>query len=127
VLELDPHAAIAANNLAWILSETGGNLDQATELAQTAKGQASDQPAFNDTLAWIYFKKNLAEQAVPLLHQALEKDPNNALTHFHLGMTYAKLGEDSKAIASLKRALALDPNLSTAAEARRTLSDLQVS
>jgi tetratricopeptide (TPR) repeat protein len=126
-LELDPHAAIAANNLAWLLAEGGGNLDQATELAQTAKSQAPDQPAFNDTLAWIYYKKNLAEQAVPLLQQSLEKDPDNALTHYHLGMAYAKLGEDSKAIASLKRALALDPNLSTAAEARRTLSDLQVS
>jgi hypothetical protein len=42
-------------------------------------------------------------------------------------MAYAKLGEDSKAIAALKRALTLDPQLSTAAEARRTLADLQVS
>ena len=127
VLELDRHAAIAANNLAWMLAEGGGNLDQATELAQTAKSQAPDQPSFNDTLGWIFYKKNLAEQSVPLFQQALEKDPENALTHFHLGMAYAKLGEDSKAIAALKRALALDPQLSTAAEARRTLADLQVS
>jgi tetratricopeptide (TPR) repeat protein len=127
VLEMDRHAAIAANNLAWMLAEGGGNLDQATELAQAAKSQAPDQPAFNDTLGWIFYKKNLAEQSVPLFQQALEKDPENALTHFHLGMAYAKLGEDSKAIAALKRALALDPQLSTAAEARRTLADLQVS
>ena len=127
VLEFDRHAAIAANNLAWMLAEGGGNLDQATELAQTAKSQAPDQPAFNDTLGWIYYKKNLAEQSVSLFQQALDKDPENALTHFHLGMAYAKLGEDSKAIAALKRALALDPQLSTAAEARRTLADLQVS
>ena len=103
------------------------NLDQATEFAQTAKSQAPDQPAFNDTLGWIYYKKNLVEQSIPLFQQALEKDPENALTHFHLGMAYAKLGEDSKAIASLKRALMLDPRLSTADEARRTLADLQVS
>jgi len=127
VLEFDRHAAIAANNLAWMLAEGGGNLDQATELAQTAKAQAPDQPAFNDTLGWIYYKKNLVEQSVPLFQQALEKDSENALTHFHLGMAYAKLGEDSKAIAALKRALALDPQLSTAAEARRTLAELQVS
>jgi len=127
VLEMDRHAAIAANNLAWLMAEGGGNLDQATELAQSAKSQAPDQPAFNDTLGWIYYKKNLAEQSVPLFQQALEKDPENALTHFHLGMAYAKLGEDSKAIAALKRALTLDPQLSTAAEARRTLADLQVS
>jgi tetratricopeptide (TPR) repeat protein len=73
VLELDRHAAIAANNLAWMLAEGGGNLDQATELAQTAKSQAPDQPSFNDTLGWIFYKKNLAEQSIPLFQQALEK------------------------------------------------------
>ena len=90
-----------------------------------AKSRAPDQPAFNDTLGWIYYKKDLAEQAVPLFQQSLEKDPLNALTHFHLGMTYAKLGEDSKAIASLKKALTIDPKLSTGDEARRTLAELQ--
>ena len=126
VLDLNPHAAVAANNLAWITAEQGGNLDQATDLAQMAKSQAPDQPAFNDTLGWIYFKKNLAQESVPLFRQSLEKDPDNALTNYHLGMAYAKLGEDSKAITSLKRALSLDPNLSAAPDARRALAELQV-
>jgi tetratricopeptide (TPR) repeat protein len=126
LLAMDRHAAIAANNLAWLYAETGGNIDQATDLAQMAKSQAPDQPAFNDTLGWIYYKKDLVEQAVPLLQQSLDKDPENALTHYHLGMAYAKAGEDSKAIAELKKALTLDPKLSTADEARRTLKELQI-
>jgi len=126
LLAMDRHASIAANNLAWLYAEGGGNIDQATDLAQMAKSQAPDQPAFNDTLGWIYYKKDLVEQAVPLLQQSLEKDPDNALTHYHLGMAYAKAGEDSKAIAELKKALALDPKLSTADEARRTLKELQI-
>ena len=126
LLTMDRHASIAANNLAWLYAETGGNIDQATDLAQMAKSQAPDQPAFNDTLGWIYYKKDLVEQAVPLLQQSLEKDPDNALTHYHLGMAYAKAGEDMKAIESLKKALALDPKLYTAEEARRTLKELQI-
>jgi tetratricopeptide (TPR) repeat protein len=126
VIAMDRHAAVAANNLAWLYAEGGGNIDIATELAQTAKSQAPDQPAFNDTLGWIYYKKNLADQAVPLFRQSLEKDADNALTHYHLGMAYAKMGEDSKAIGELKRALALDPKLSTADEARRTLKELEI-
>ncbi|HET9831578.1 MAG TPA: tetratricopeptide repeat protein [Vicinamibacterales bacterium] len=126
LLAADRHASIAANNLAWLYAETGGNIDQATDLAQMAKSQAPDQPAFNDTLGWIYYKKDLIEQAVPLLKQSLEKDPDNALTHYHLGMAYAKAGEDSKAIEELKKALALDPKLYTADEARRTLKELQI-
>jgi tetratricopeptide (TPR) repeat protein len=126
VLAMDRHAAIAANNLAWLYAEGGGNIDQAAELAQMAKSQAPDQPAFNDTLGWIYYKKDLVEQAVPLFQQSLEKDPDNALTHYHLGMAFAKMGEDSKAISELKKALALDPKLSTAEDARRTLKELQI-
>jgi len=127
ILEIDSHAAVAANNLAWLHAQNDGNLDLATDLAQMAKSQAPDHPAFNDTLGWIYYKKNLAEQSIPLFQQALEKDPDNALTHFHLGMAYAKLGEDSKAIATLKKALALDPKMSAADEARKTLNELQIS
>jgi tetratricopeptide (TPR) repeat protein len=126
ILTMDRHAAIAANNLAWLYAEGAGNLDQAAELAQMAKSQAPDQPAFNDTLGWIYYKKDLVEQAVPLFQQSLEKDPDNALTHYHLGMAYAKIGEDSRAISELKKALTLDPKLSTAEEARRTLKELQI-
>jgi tetratricopeptide (TPR) repeat protein len=125
-LELDRHAAIAANNLAWLHAEHDGNLDIATELAQAAKSQAPDQPAFNDTLGWIYYKKNLVSEAVALFRQSLEKDPNNALTHYHLGMAYAKMGEDTLAIGSLRKALAIDPRLTTGDEARRTLHELDI-
>ena len=126
LLAMDRHAAIAANNLAWLYAENGGNIDQATDLAQMAKSQAPEQPAFNDTLGWIYYKKDLVEQAVPLFEQSLEKDPDNAMTHYHLGMAFAKAGEDSKAITELKKALTLDPNLATGNEARRMLKELQI-
>ena len=126
ILEIDPHAAIAANNLAWLYAEAGGNLDLATDLAQRAKSQVPDQPAFNDTLGWIYYKKDLVEQAVPLFTQAIEKDGDTPLYHYHLGMAYAKQGEDSRAIASLKRALTLGAKFDEADEARRVVAELQV-
>ena len=37
VLRIDPEAAVAANNLAWIYTEHGGNLDVALQLAQSAQ------------------------------------------------------------------------------------------
>ncbi len=126
ILEIDPQAAIAANNLAWLYAEAGGNLDLATDLAQRAKSQVPDQPAFNDTLGWIYYKKDLLEQAVPLFTQAIEKDGETPLYHYHLGLAYAKQGEDSRAIASLKRALTLDAKFDGAEEARRVVAELQV-
>jgi tetratricopeptide (TPR) repeat protein len=124
-LAVDPQAAVAANNLAWILAETGGNLDMALQLAQTAKSQLPDRPEVNDTLGWIYHKKGLSAMAVSPLLQSVQKDPKNATYHYHLGMAYAGTGDKDKARASLQRALALDANFTGSVEARQTLSGLK--
>ncbi len=42
VLQMDRHAPVAANNLAYIYAEHGGNLDVALQLAQTAKAALPD-------------------------------------------------------------------------------------
>ena len=67
VLAASPRAIVAANNLAWLYAENGGNLDVALSLAQTASQQAPDDPKVNDTLGWIFYKKSLAGQAVAAL------------------------------------------------------------
>ena len=64
-LEIDPQMPVAANNLAWMYVESGENLDVALQLAQTATRRLPDNPAMQDTLGWIYYKKGLASLAVP--------------------------------------------------------------
>ena len=124
-LEVDSRAAVAANNLAWIYAETGGNLDMALQLAQTAKSQLPERPEVNDTLGWIYHKKGLSAMAVAPLLQSVQKDPKNATYHYHLGMAYAGSGDKERARASLQKALSLDANFSGATEARQALSELK--
>jgi tetratricopeptide (TPR) repeat protein len=124
-LAVDSRAAVAANNLAWIYSETGGNLDMALQLAQTAKSQLPDRPEVNDTLGWIYHKKGLSAMAVAPLLQSIQEDPTNATYHYHLGMAYAGSGDKDKARASLQKALSLDGNFSGAIEARQALLGLK--
>jgi len=125
ILSLEPHAIVAANNLAWIYCESGGNLDVALQLAQEATSKAPDEPDFNDTLGWIYYKKDLVFQGMPHMQRAVSRAPNNPLFRFHLGMAYAKQGESVKALASLKRALAIDPRFEAAAEARNVIQELE--
>lgn len=123
-LNIDPTAPVAANNLAWIYAETGGSLDLALQLAQTAKLQLPEIPEVDDTLGWIYYKKEMVTLAVSRLEEAVRKAPGRAVYHYHLGLAYAKQGNRDKARESLEKALSLDPNQDEAAEAHRALATL---
>jgi tetratricopeptide (TPR) repeat protein len=122
VLQIDPEAAVAANNLAWIYAQHGGNLDVAMHLAQTAQKRMPEVPEVGDTLGFIYYKKNLASLAIATLKASAAKDPNNALYHYHLGLAYASSGDAVQARGSLARALELKPDFDGADQARSLLS-----
>jgi Flp pilus assembly protein TadD len=124
IIAIDPHAAVAANNLAWIYAESGENLDVALRLAQTAKSRMPDRAEVNDTLGWIYHKKGLGSQAVVALRDAVDKDPQNASFQYHLGMAHAATGDAVQARAALQKALLLASEFDGAAEAKAALSKL---
>jgi tetratricopeptide (TPR) repeat protein len=123
-LEINPNAVVAANNLAWFYAENGGNLDLALQLAQAAKAQITDQPDINDTLGWVYMKKDLAALAIPPFRISVEKAPNNPSYHYHLGLAYAKTGNVEGARKSLETAIKLKPDFEGADDARRVLASL---
>jgi len=60
ILELDPQAAVAANNLAYMDAESNSDLNIALQLAQTAKSRLPDDPDVSDTIGWVYVRKGLA-------------------------------------------------------------------
>ncbi len=96
-LSLDPHAAVAANNLAWIYMDQGGSLDEALKLAKTAKEGLPNRPEVADTLAWAFYRLGQFSQAVTPLLDATAKDPSNPTYHYHLGMVYVSLSQAVKA------------------------------
>jgi tetratricopeptide (TPR) repeat protein len=123
-LESDPRAVTAANNLAWLLAENDQQLDRAYQLAQIAKGERPNNPEILDTAGWVYFKRGMLALAVTALEQAVEAAPKSALYNYHLGIAYAKQGDDADARKALQRALALEPRFERADHARQVLSTL---
>jgi tetratricopeptide (TPR) repeat protein len=121
VMQIDPSAPVAANNLAWIYAQSNGNLDQALELAQTAQRKLPDTAEVNDTLGFIYYKKGLVPQAVRALTAAVKNDGSNPEFHYHLGLALAKSGDKSGAAEHLTRALALNSNFASAGHANEML------
>jgi putative PEP-CTERM system TPR-repeat lipoprotein len=124
-LAIDPEAPVAANNLAWMYAESGGNLDVALQLALSASRRMPDHPAIQDTLGWIYYKRGLPALAVEPFRKSIDRDPNNPVYRFHLGLAYAKLGDSPNARQALQQALTLGNNFDGAAEARKVLASLE--
>jgi Tfp pilus assembly protein PilF len=123
-LQINPHLPVPANNLAWILADGGGDLNQALSLAQIARQKMPDSPNINDTLGWVYYKRNDQLLAISSFKKAIVIDPNNPIFHYHLGLAYAKSGEKANAIYSLNKALSLKANFAGAEDARKTLAGL---
>jgi len=124
VLDAAPKAALAANNLAWIYASRGEQLDRALQLAQTAKAELPDNAAVSDTLAFVYIKKQLGSLSVPLLKEAIAKEPGNPSFHYHLGLAYSQTGDKASARYALEQALKLKPDFDGAVDARTLLATL---
>jgi tetratricopeptide (TPR) repeat protein len=125
LLAKNPNLALAANNLAYIYSEQGGDAEKALELAQTAREAAPDNPQIADTLGWILSKRGLHQRALGLLRESADALPENAEVQYHLGMTYYRLGNDAEAERALAKALELSSDFLGADEARETLEALR--
>ena len=124
ILKTNPNFAPAANNLAWLMVERGGNLDVALAYAQTAREQQPDDPHIADTLGWIYYKKNAYLLAVSLLKEAAEKLSGDPVVQFHYGMAQYKNGDKAGAKKALQTSLKLSKDFSGSEEAQKTLNGL---
>jgi Tfp pilus assembly protein PilF len=123
-IRLDPRAAVAANNLAWLYAEQGQNLDAALQLAQSAKAELPELSEINDTLGFVYLQKKLPDLAVGPLREAVQKEPANPIYRYRLGMAYAQSGQNDQARQELTRALSIKADFPGADDARRILKSL---
>jgi tetratricopeptide (TPR) repeat protein len=121
ILEIDANAVVAANNLACLYVDKGYNIELALKLAQRAKQGLPADPRVNDTIGWIYYKKNLPQEAIAALQESVARDPSVSLHQYHLGMAYIQAHDYPKARPPLEKAL-LNPSFPGVDEARRALS-----
>lgn len=134
-LEMSPETPIAANNLAWLLADNQGNLDEALQLATMAVNKNQSVAGYYDTLGWVYLKKGLASPAVEQLKKAVALEDANAHKtgaavnpgyRVRLGMALAKTGDKASARREVETSLRSIDFLShrEVTEARRILASL---
>lgn len=124
VLQRSANNAIALNNLAYHIAESGGDLDQALTYAQRARRLMPDAVQINDTLGWIYLKKNLTDSAIEIFLNLTRKEPEKATYRYHLGAALLQKGDKSGAKRELKAAMACNPGQEDAARIRHLIASL---
>jgi tetratricopeptide (TPR) repeat protein len=115
-MQVDSYAAAAANNLAWLYAEGRGARGGAAA-GDDREVEVSELPEVNDTLGWVYYRSSDSQA---ILYPAAEprSRANNPAYHFHLGMAYARKGDDAKARKLLERVLKIDPQFPDAPQVR---------
>jgi tetratricopeptide (TPR) repeat protein len=72
-LAIQPDYAPAANDLAYLMLEHGGDLNVALTLAETARRGLPTLPNSADTLGWAYYHGGSFSVAAPLLEEAVKR------------------------------------------------------
>jgi len=125
VLKKNVDQMVAANNLASLLTDRKGDaksLKRAKELA--LRFETSQQPAFRDTLGWVYYKSGEVDKAIALLESVVKQVPKAPIFHYHLGMAYHKKGDNAAAKTHLAKAVEDKNDFPGKDEAQATLKKI---
>jgi tetratricopeptide (TPR) repeat protein len=124
-IKINSNNGPALNNLAFILAEHGGDLDDALSKAQKAKQLMPNLAEVSDTLGWIYVKKQQSDAAIDILKDLVTRVPKNATFRFHLAMAFNEKGDRPKAIQELQEALKNNPTKEEKAKIQEALGQMQ--
>src|SRR5579871_634565 len=109
-IKLDPSNGVALNNLAFLLAEHSGDLDDALTKGTRAKQLLPNLAEVSDTLGWIYLKKSLSDDAVRIFGDLVSKHPNESTYRYHLAMALNQKGDKPQAIKQCQEALKNSPS-----------------
>jgi cellulose synthase operon protein C len=122
VLKLQPTNARALNNIAWLKLQSGAA--GALSYAEKANQLAPRNPALMDTLAQVHLAEKRNDDAVKLLKQALEIDPEAHGIRMTLARAYIAAGEKGHAKDELDRLSKLGDKFREQPEVSRLLGGL---
>lgn len=125
-ISLNPNASNAMNYLGYLYAEKDMNPEEANKLLNQAVSLEPDNPAFQDSLGWVLYRKKDFNRALlhlnfaaslalergfedPVIYEHLgdvylaKKDPVNALQFFKLSESKLKLESNKDLVAKIKK------------------------
>jgi tetratricopeptide (TPR) repeat protein len=104
-----PQDGAIANALGFLFADHNRDLARAERLIEAALKSEPDNPAILDSLGWVYYRRGLAQQALPLLERAFRLAQDGDIGA-HWGEVLWSTGEKTKAREAWSRALIADPD-----------------
>lgn len=104
-----PNDALAMNNLAYLMAQTGDSLDEAVKLAKDAVRKDPKNPAFLDTLGFVYLKRDQNDDALDIFQRLIRRYPDDPACVYHTAMAWYQKGDRARAKNLLSHALDLHP------------------
>jgi tetratricopeptide (TPR) repeat protein len=123
-IKVDASNAYALNNLAYLITESNGDLNEALTYAQRAKQKLPNFTEITDTLGWIYLKKNLTDSAIDSFKTLIVQAPQNPVYHYHYAMALSQKGDRENAKKECQAALANRPTKAQEAQIRVLIAKL---
>jgi len=122
-VEAHPKAAEAWLALAAFYIENDFHVEyDGIPAARQAVELAPDDDRALDMLGWGWFKLGDFSAAERMFLRALERNPDSASAHLHLGLCYAEQGRAGEARAEWEAAMRLDPDGGAGKRARELLA-----
>lgn len=75
IIEIDRENNNANNSISYIISRTGGDLKESLHYANKAYKSDNHNPAYLDTLGYVYLKMNIIDMAEKILGEAIKTAP----------------------------------------------------
>jgi tetratricopeptide (TPR) repeat protein len=124
VLQLNPRSGVALNNLAYLLSENGGDLDQALVYVKRALELMPSLYEVRDTTGWVYLKRGQLDDAIAIFTELTRQEPSHSTWHYHLALALVARGDRDEARRELDAARQNNPPAAEVAKIQELLSSL---
>ncbi len=109
-LSLSPEFDEAMNYLGYMWADRGENLDKALGLLRKAVAKEPKNPAYLDSLGWVFFKLNRLQDALDNIQKAVDlSEEPDATLYEHLGDVLQAMGNHEKAREAWTKALKIEP------------------
>lgn len=83
-LALDANNTTALNGLGYVLADVGRDLTKALTLCKKAADLEPENPAYLDSLGWVYYKLGLDTEAKTFTRRARERAPDSTVISGHM-------------------------------------------